>query len=114
MIPMVVMMGTIFFLSHQPGCQLNIPQIEYFDKFGHAVIYGLLAVTAILAAPVEVKRRRPKVAVIIVIIFCFFYGISDEFHQSFIPQRSVSEADLVADLFGSVLVCSLWLRKQLS
>ena len=109
---MVIVMGTIFFLSHQSGSDLNVPQIEHLDKLGHFVIYGLLAVTVIWAPPEELKQRRPKLVVIIVIIFCFLYGVSDEFHQSFIPDRSVSGADVLADLCGILFVSAVWLKRH--
>lgn len=112
LVPMAIVMGTIFFLSHQSGGDLNVPQIEHLDKLGHFVIYGLLAVTVIWASPEEIKQRRPKLVVSIVIIFCFLYGVSDEFHQSFIPDRSVSGADVLADLCGILFVSGVWLKRH--
>ena len=112
LVPMVIVMGTIFFLSHQSGSELNVPSIEHLDKFGHFVIYGLLAASVIWAPPEELKRRRPKLIFIMTIIFCFLYGISDEFHQSLIPDRSVSGADLVADLCGIIFVSAIWIRRN--
>ena len=46
------------------------------------------------------------------VVFCLVYGMTDEFHQSFIPQRSVSGLDLLADLVGAMLVCGIWLRSK--
>jgi VanZ family protein len=111
LVPMVIVMGTIFLLSHQSGGELDVPPIEHLDKLGHFVIYGLLAATVIWAPPEELKQRRPKLIVLIAIIFCFLYGISDEFHQSFIPDRSVSGADLAADLCGILFVSGIWIKR---
>lgn len=113
LVPMAIVMGTIFFLSHQSGSELDVPSIKHFDKIGHCVIYGLLALTVIWAPPLEMKQRRPKMVAAITIIFCFFYGIGDEFHQSFIPDRFVSVGDLVADLSGILLVSGIWVRRYL-
>jgi VanZ family protein len=37
------------------------------------------------------------------IIFATLYGLSDEFHQSFVNARHADPGDLVADFLGSIL-----------
>ena len=39
----------------------------------------------------------------ITILFCFFYAVSDEVHQLFIPNRSCQITDILVDLMGSIL-----------
>ncbi len=114
LVPMAIVMGTIFFLSHQPGGQLDVPPIEHLDKVCHFVIYGLLAGTILWAPSEEVKNKSPKSIVIVTIIICLLYGVSDEYHQSFIPDRYPSAADLAADLCGVLFVCGIWAKKRLS
>ncbi len=41
-----------------------------------------------------------KAVVWIVISLCFFYGISDEYHQSFVVGRVAEWGDVVADTIG--------------
>ena len=36
-------------------------------------------------------------------ILTVLYGISDEFHQSFVPSRDASVLDVLADLAGALL-----------
>lgn len=36
------------------------------------------------------------------------YGISDEFHQWFVPRRSPEAWDVLADGTGALLACALW------
>ncbi|MCX6954305.1 MAG: VanZ family protein [Verrucomicrobia bacterium] len=36
------------------------------------------------------------------------YGVSDEFHQSFVPGRSVEVADWMADTLGAALAVSAY------
>lgn len=43
----------------------------------------------------------------ITIFFCILYAISDEFHQAFVPGRSVSALDVLMDGVGSVLAVGL-------
>ena len=39
-VPMIFVMGTIFFLSHQPGDQLSLPPLPGLDKLAHLAAYG--------------------------------------------------------------------------
>jgi len=39
----------------------------------------------------------------IVVILCVLYGISDEYHQSFVPGRSPDLLDIRNDTIGAVL-----------
>jgi VanZ family protein len=101
-------MGTLFFLSHQSGDSLHLPSFPGADKLAHMIAYAGLASSVIwffAERAVENHRRT----VVITVLFCILYGISDEFHQSFIPLRSVSVWDLVADAMGAVLFCTVWL-----
>ncbi|HBI14567.1 MAG TPA: teicoplanin resistance protein VanZ [Desulfobulbaceae bacterium] len=108
-IPMMTVMGIIFFLSHQPGTAFQLPLLSGADKFGHAILYALLAGTA-LYAMAPVPPRRMLQAGLLVVLFCLLYGISDEFHQSFVPGREPSGGDLLADAAGAVAAVALWLR----
>ncbi len=36
-------------------------------------------------------------------IFSFFYAISDEFHQLFVPGRLASIGDIIADTIGIII-----------
>lgn len=106
---MILVMGTIFFLSHQPGDTIVIDVFPGMDKIAHGLAYGVLALTVLLAAgPVQREWRPVRVAVLAVAV-CLCYGMSDEFHQSFIPGRFVSAADIVADVVGGGVAVSCWL-----
>jgi len=108
-------MGTIFWLSHQRGTSLELPEIPYIDKLAHGLIYAILAWAAIFAVPAENTGRRAKRFGVFVVLFCLMYGLSDEFHQSFIPGRFPSMGDLAADVVGATLAVfawNLWNRKQ--
>ena len=112
-IPMLAVMGIIFFLSHQPHLSLDL-EVSHQDKIFHAIAYGVLAAStlfAVLALGRGVFRSRSRLMLtgLGVVLFCLFYGISDEFHQSFIPGRESSLLDVAADTAGAVIVVSLWL-----
>ena len=112
-IPMLAAMGIIFFLSHQPHLSFDL-EVSHQDKIFHAIAYGVLAAStlfAVLPPGRRVFRSRSRLMLtgLGVVLFCLFYGISDEFHQSFIPGRESSLLDVAADTAGAVIVVSLWL-----
>lgn len=110
MVPVTVVMGTIFFLSHQPGDRLSLPPLPGFDKLAHTIAYGLLAGTVLFALSEHLKSTESRRVMLFTVVVCFLYGISDEFHQSFIPGRSTSVYDLFADCGGAAMACALWVR----
>ncbi|MDP3478943.1 MAG: VanZ family protein [Desulfoprunum sp.] len=108
-LPPAVVMVTIFVLSHQPGENLPLPALPGIDKVAHLVVYGLLAATLIRAFAQRMRQLRPGPVVMLTVLWCLVYGITDEFHQSFIPGRSVSGLDVLADTVGALLVGVAWL-----
>ncbi|MBU0944040.1 MAG: VanZ family protein [Proteobacteria bacterium] len=107
-VPMALVMGTIFLLSHQSGDSLSLPTFPGADKIAHMLAYGALALT-ILWFFAKDGLLNPGRVVVYTTLFCLFYGISDEYHQSFIALRSVSGLDLVADTAGALCVALVWL-----
>ena len=107
-VPVTLVMGTIFFLSHQDGSRLELPQIPYIDKAAHFLMYSLLSGSVLYSFPVYLRQHHPERAGIVTILFCIGYGISDELHQSYIPDRVASMSDLIADLSGAVFTVILW------
>lgn len=108
MIPMFIIMGIIFFLSHQPGDSLNLPSFTGADKVAHFCAYATLGLTVLFAHAGETRIRRPLSVSFTVLAVGILYGLSDEFHQSFIPSRSVSFLDLVADTSGGLFVGAIF------
>ncbi len=110
---MCLVMGAIFFLSHQPGNELKLPLFVGADKLLHATAYGVLAITSIFALPKTFKTTFPLPTAFLVVFICLLYGITDEYHQSFIPGRSPDIFDVIADTVGAMIVCTIWyLRKS--
>ena len=105
-------MGIIFFLSNQPGDSLDLPDIPDLDKGLHCIVYGVLALSALFAVPEYKYQANPFWVSFLVVLFCLLYGISDEFHQSFIPGRFPSVLDLVADTIGAMVVVWIWYRMK--
>ena len=101
---MAAIMGMIFYLSHQPGDLIQLPQVIGVDKLLHVIAYGSLAWAFLYGLYPFTYDSNRAVTAIVVILFCLLFGISDEFHQGFIPGRFVSAWDVAADCFGAVLI----------
>jgi len=80
---------------------------RYPDKFAHLILYmvfGLLLHFTLKNARNPVMTRY---AAVLAVIFGTIYGITDEIHQAFVPFRTPSYADLIADIVGLALAQAL-------
>ena len=107
LVPVTLVIGTIFFLSHQSGDNIYLPSFPGADKLAHMFAYGTLALTVLWYFGKK-GLSKPRYTVVWTVLFCLFYGISDEYHQSFIPFRSVSVFDIFADTAGAIFVSLIW------
>ena len=103
LLPVTLVMVGIFYQSHQPGDSFSLPDIVNIDKLLHVLVYAVLGLAFLFALPPHGRRRRPVLTSCAVVFFCLFYGAIDELHQSFIPGRFASGADLAADAGGGLL-----------
>ena len=102
------MMAAIFFVSSLPGDQLHLPTFLNYDKAWHLLEYGVLTATCFFALHPAHPTKKVTSTALGVICFAFLYGVSDEFHQSFVPLRDSSFGDVIADTLGAALVASAW------
>jgi len=77
------------------------------DKLVHASAYAIMAIFAWRSF--RHSHLAPKNMLLITMMFCSVYGVSDEFHQSFIAGRDADVWDWVADTTGASL-CMLILH----
>lgn len=103
LLPLALVMGGIFYQSHQPGSSFTLPDIVNIDKLLHVLVFAVLGLTFLFSLPLSWRRRRPWLVMGTVVLFCLAYGAFDEWHQSFIPGRIASGADMAADVGGGVL-----------
>jgi VanZ family protein len=105
--------GLIFFLSHQPQSAYDRLGLtgELLSAAGHLVVYAGLMATLVLAL-----RRGSKLdggqLFGLAFLLAALYGLSDEFHQSFIPGRKATLIDWVIDLAGAGLVWIVLQRRE--
>lgn len=86
------------------------------DKVHHMGAYFIMGVLAWLCF--RAYLSKPWLLSLCSILFCSLYGISDEWHQSFVPGRSADVLDWVADTVGATLALVLiqlmiirWLKR---
>ncbi|CAM3356277.1 VanZ family protein [Paenibacillus lupini] len=107
-IPAVLWMAVIFGFSSRTGDEMNtmlpffqrfFPSMSSFD-WGHFLAYFLLAVTFDYAIGAKGDRILYKC---LIVIGCGLYGVTDEFHQSFVGGRMTDVLDIRNDMIGAAV-----------
>lgn len=107
-------MAAIFVVSHQSKVSIPFDAPDYSAHGLSYAVLGFLLIRALAGGRLEAMTWR---LVLLVTVIGGLYGISDEFHQSFIPGRHPSVSDVVADTVGSFVgACAgaalgAWLRR---
>ena len=91
----------IFIVSSLPGPPAEAA-IRVSDKLLHMCLYGLMAVLVAMAMQ-RPGRPLPWRRALIVVLITVAYGVTDEYHQSFVPGRLAGADDGLADAAGAVL-----------
>lgn len=74
----------------------------------HMVEYGILGFFLAKAFQVTFKFHSPFFLLVFTLLFGTLYGLTDEWHQSFVPMRQASARDLAADGGGVFIGGLLW------
>ncbi len=106
-LPAILWAATLFFLSAQSSLPAIAPTVPDFDKVEHFGVYGLLGILVIDAVRRSSTLTLPK-AVLVAILITSAYGVSDEFHQWFVPNRSCDVWDWTADTIGGILGATIY------
>jgi VanZ family protein len=95
--------GLIFVASSRSTIAAPRSPFEFLrmDKIGHFAVYGLLGT---LLCRMGTGWRGAAGAV----LAASAYGASDEWHQSFVPGRSVEVTDWLADTLGAAVAVGLY------
>lgn len=99
--PVIIWMGLIFALSAQP----TTPHLPGFMPsltaiLGHFVVYAVLAALLWWLLGVFELSVRQRWFIAFAVAVC--YGMSDEWHQEFVPSRDPSILDLAVDAAGAL------------
>jgi len=66
--------------------------------------YGILAWLVAGAFSGRGVGNHSFLYMVLIVIFSTLYGMSDEWHQSFVPGRDASAWDVLADTLGALIV----------
>jgi VanZ family protein len=89
----------IFAMSSIPGRAFPDVRVLHYDKVLHAIVYAVFGGLCCLALPARVPKHF---AVAVAGLLAIAYGLTDEFHQLFVPGRSADLRDVVADGVGGL------------
>jgi VanZ family protein len=95
----------IYWLSDQGRLPIPHTGFTYQDKVIHAGAYFIMATLAWRSF--NFWFSKPSVLLGLTITFCSLYGMSDEWHQSFVIGRDADIFDWLADTFGASLAAFL-------
>jgi len=112
--PALVVALLIFWLSsssNPPGQNLAP------DYVGHFVLYGVFALTLLWALTRGLQKKITAKRAVGAFFFSSLYSATDEFHQSFVPHRSPSWSDILADVLGAasfllVTLALVWIYRR--
>jgi hypothetical protein len=98
--PLLGYAALIFYESSQSRWLFEPPDFFSSDKVWHLLEYGIFGV--LLARIIDEYGFSPSIQkkMVWVLVISFFYGLSDEFHQWFIPGRFATLGDVLADTLG--------------
>ena len=98
--PALAWMAVIFIASSRavPAPVSRVP-----DWVSHPVAYAVLAVLLLRAMAGGLGEPVTFALAARAVIAAFLYGVTDEFHQSFVPGRDADPADLIKNLGGAIL-----------
>jgi len=85
----------------------------YQDKLYHAGAYFILG--ALIWTSLRCWIQTPIILTLFTVFLGGLYGISDEWHQSFVPGREVSAEDWLADFIGvsmAVFFCKKYTKPE--
>jgi VanZ family protein len=103
-LPVLFLATVIFVQSSFPSPKI-MPSFPFADKLLHGLVYGVLAALCYRA----LRRTGPMadrgmiMLALTAIAMATLYGASDEWHQSFIAERTADRFDLLADFIGSII-----------
>ncbi len=104
-LPAAAWATTIFLLSSQPW--LPSAPGGLTDKHGHALTFGVLALTCLFGMAGGAWHRVTGGMAVLATVLAVVYGITDEWHQSFVPGRMADVADVAADAAGAAVAAGL-------
>lgn len=97
-----IYMTAVFVMSSMPANAIvELPNSQWdagIKESLHLIEFAILYILLVLAS-LTMKELTAKLNLVCILI-ASIYGISDEFHQSFVPYRSATLIDVIKDITG--------------
>jgi VanZ family protein len=101
-VPAIAWMGLIYVLSDQPRLpRVGGVSVELTSILGHFFVYLVLA--ALLWWALGALDISPRQRALLAFGGAVLYGLTDEWHQSFVPGRTPDVLDLATDAIGAAI-----------
>lgn len=98
----LLVMAAIFAASSQPRSGPDDPLWHLsaeLQNLLHLPTYAVFAAAWCLALP----RWREWRTSLLIVLLCVLFGVSDEWHQSFVPGRQPDHLDVLRDGVGAII-----------
>ncbi len=105
--PVAAWMALIFAVSSRP---LPVYVAVLPDWSTHAGAFAVLSVLACRALGGGLGLPVSRRDVLLAVVLSTVYGVSDEFHQSFVPGRDATAWDVLKDAVGALI--GVWLYRR--
>lgn len=102
-IPAILVSCGIFYISHQTNPHMPDLGFDFGDKILHAFAYFVYGISLIMFLRANFRKISRNQIFLTVLIFGILFGLSDEYHQSFIPGRMAGIDDWIADTVGIMI-----------
>ena len=100
-LPVIAYMAMLFWFSSLPTLPTAPGQLSFYDV--HVAAYcGLALLTAARSPPASCRRVTWRVVAGAAVMIATLYGVTDEYHQLFVPGRTFDVLDMAADAIGSI------------
>lgn len=85
-----------------PYMNINISGFNhYLRKIAHFFCYMVLGILVVKVLDMMGMKGRDKI--IIALLLCVLYAISDEYHQLYVPGRGAQVKDIIIDSVGAIV-----------
>jgi VanZ family protein len=98
-LPVALWMALLFYLSSRSSIGLAGQVPDWITHGGAYLVLGCLLCRAIAAG----LRPLSVAGAVLATAVATLYGMSDEYHQSFVPGRDASWGDVAKDLAGATI-----------
>jgi VanZ family protein len=90
----------VFYISSLPNPPGTEAVVFSFDKILHVLEFAGFAFLLLRL----LKHKRVRNPYVYAVVLTILYGVLDEFHQSFVPNRVLSGWDILSDSIGAFSV----------